>query len=126
MQTPVLEAFTNNASSVKHKLATYTRTDFLYLPVIKLNTLPGVNKTVTAAVSGQGMFFVATTKLTGENLFAGDTFNGDVHKNGIIKGDPEVIASNNTVIRLDQGLDTTESPPTIPLDADLVETQYIV
>ena len=29
-------------------------------------------------------------------------------------------------IRVDQGLDTTDIPVTFPLDADLVETQYIV
>ena len=34
MQTPVLEAFTNDDSSMKSKLVTYSRTDLLYLPVI--------------------------------------------------------------------------------------------
>ena len=126
MQTPVLEAFTNNASSMKHKLATYARTDFLYLPVIKLNTVNVSSNTVTAAVSGKGMFFVATNKETREKLFVvGGVFSGD-DKNGVIKGDPEDIEDNTVVIRLDQGIDHTGKPPTQPLDADLVETQYIV
>ena len=125
MQTPVLEAFTNNASSVKHKLATYARTDFLYLPVIKLNTVNVGSNTVTAAVNGKGMFFVATNKETGTKLFAGAAFSS-TDKNGIIKGDPEDIKNNAVVIRLDQGIDNTGKPPLQPLDADLVETQYIV
>ena len=42
MQTPVLEAFTNNTSMMKSKLITITRTDLLYLPVIVLNPELGV------------------------------------------------------------------------------------
>ena len=42
LQTPVLEAFTNNTSLMKSKLVTITRTDLLYLPVIKLNQSLGV------------------------------------------------------------------------------------
>ena len=35
MQSPVLEAFTNNTSILKHKLMSFPRTNLLYLPVIK-------------------------------------------------------------------------------------------
>ena len=42
MQTPILEAFTNNISSCKSKLITISRTNLLYLPILKLNTkIPG-------------------------------------------------------------------------------------
>ena len=44
LQTPVLEAFTNNTSLMKSKLITITRTDLLYLPVIKMNQSLGVAK----------------------------------------------------------------------------------
>ena len=37
LQTPVLEAFTNNGSSMKSKLMTISRTNILFLPVLKLN-----------------------------------------------------------------------------------------
>ena len=47
LQTPVLEAFTNNTSLMKSKLITITRTDLLYLPVIKLNQSLGVSKYTT-------------------------------------------------------------------------------
>ena len=37
LQTPVLEAFTNNIANMKSKLITLTNNNILYLPVIKLN-----------------------------------------------------------------------------------------
>ena len=40
LQTPILEAFTNNGSSMKSKLLSLTNQNLLYLPVIKLNTVP--------------------------------------------------------------------------------------
>ena len=37
LQTPVLEAFTNNTSNLKTKLVTMSRTNVLYMPVLKVN-----------------------------------------------------------------------------------------
>ncbi len=37
LKTPVFEAFTNNLSSMKHKLLSIPRTNLLYLPTIVLN-----------------------------------------------------------------------------------------
>ena len=37
LQTPVLEAITDNISSMKSQLVTYSRTDLLYLPSMALN-----------------------------------------------------------------------------------------
>ena len=37
LQTPVLEAFTNNTSNLKSKLISMTRTNVLYMPTLKLN-----------------------------------------------------------------------------------------
>mgnify|MGYP003112946760 CR=1 FL=1 len=37
LQTPVLEAFTNNTSNLKTKLVTMPRTNVLYMPILKLN-----------------------------------------------------------------------------------------
>ena len=42
MQTPVLEAFTNNTSNMNSKLITITRTNLLYLPVLKRNSEAGM------------------------------------------------------------------------------------
>ena len=48
LQTPVLEAFTNNASSMKSKLLSISRTNLLYLPVIELLIVILRNMLVTA------------------------------------------------------------------------------
>ena len=37
MQTPVLEAFTNNTATMNSKLLSISRDNLLYLPVLKLN-----------------------------------------------------------------------------------------
>ncbi len=37
LQTPVLEAFTNNTSNLKTKLVSIARTNLLYMPILKLN-----------------------------------------------------------------------------------------
>jgi|TARA_R110000851_G_scaffold236991_3_gene389714 hypothetical protein len=125
MQTPVLEAFTNNASSMKNRLISFSRTDLLYMPVIKLNENTDNSSTVTAAVDGKSMFFVAVDTDTRTNLFAGASFPS-TNRKGIIKGAPEDINNNSAIIRLDQGIDNTAKPATQALDADLVETQYII
>ena len=48
LQTPVLEAFTQNNANINYGLTSYSQLDLLYLPTIKLNTLPDLSKhTVT-------------------------------------------------------------------------------
>ena len=37
LQTPIMEAVTNNIATMKHKLMTFDRTDLLYLTTLKLN-----------------------------------------------------------------------------------------
>ena len=37
LQTPILEAFTNNSANMKSKLVSLTNNNLLYLPVIQLN-----------------------------------------------------------------------------------------
>ena len=37
LQTPVLEAFTNNTATMKSKLITVSNNNLLYLPILKLN-----------------------------------------------------------------------------------------
>jgi len=61
-----------------------------------------------------GAFYVAVDNNT-EQSFSTQT--------GIIPGES---TNGGTYVRIDEGLDTTEIPPTFTIDADLVETQYIV
>ena len=53
--------------------------------------------------------------------FASSPFN----KAGFLNGYSALTDASN-VIRVDQGLDTTEIPATLTLDPELVETQYII
>ena len=109
LQTPVLEAFTNNTSLMKSKLITITRTDLLYLPVIKMNQSLGVAK-----YSVENVVLVTSDETTTNGMTIQDYLNGFDMQGG-------------KVLRADQGLDTNEAGgPAQQLDSDLVETQYIV
>ena len=121
MQAPILEAFTNNMSSMKHKLLSISRTNLLYLPVIKLNELfdPATK-----------MFDDADNSLSGFFLCSVDGDTEDALKelypawtDGIVRGE---FAKGGSYIRVDQGLDTDEISPNYVIDGDLIETQYIV
>ena len=126
LQTPVLEAFTNNASSMKHKLVSIPRTNLLYLPVVRLNeTFEASTGTVASGGSASttlsraaGMFIVAVDKATEDAVYTIDPTG-----TGVLKGEN---TSGGSYVRVDQGLDTTGISPEFLLDADLVETQYIV
>ncbi len=121
MQTPILEAFTNNTSTMKSHLMSLPRTNLLYLPVIRVNDM-GPDSAVTdgsPAGSPTGNFLVAVDKATENALLP-----GGVTFDGLLFG--ERPANRTSMIRLDQGLDTTEISPEFTLDSDLVETQYIV
>jgi len=111
LQTPVLEAFTNNTSSLKSKLMSVARNDYLYLPVIKLNEVASGN----TAKHSSGPFLVTVDN---------DTEVAIGTPSGIMFGYD--VANPNVTIQLDQGLDTTEVASTRGLDTDLKELQYIV
>ena len=116
LQTPVLEAFTNNTSMLKSKLVSIPRTNLLYLPVIKINEIYSTNN----ARHSSGAYLLAVNKDTEEALGIDASSNA---VSGIMYGEN---VGAGTTIRIDQGLDTTEISPAFTIDADLVETQYIV
>ena len=116
LQTPVLEAFTNNGSSMKSKLLSIARNDLLYLPVLKLYDGPGYTVESTA----QAFVILADdSTVTSAIGTAGPTFLP-----GILNGNEPGGGGNS--IRVDQGLDTTEISFSLPLDPDLRETQYLI
>ena len=114
LKTPVFEAFTNNASSMKSKLISISRTNLLYLPVIKLNTELPANKTYSTLNN----FLVSVDNDTTNEI------DGFADKSGILNGNN--VANAGNTIRTDQGLDTDKLSATNPIDADLKETQYII
>lgn len=124
LQTPILEAFSNNASSMKSKLISIARNNLLYLPVIKVNTYTAAfNPAKTLVNNG----YVLAVDLDTELYFN----SGSVVKYDGVSVGPAGILFGNTMagpnfIQLDQGQDTTQIIPSVGLDADLVETQYII
>lgn len=115
LQSPVLEAFTNNASSMKSKLLSISRTDLLYLPMLKVNDQTTSTARYTSLIGSP--YLVAVDSTTETEINSGGSTQG------VING--ETLGSS-TFIRIDQGLDTTEKSPAFSLDEDLIETGYIV
>jgi hypothetical protein len=114
MQTPILEAFTNNASSMKSKLITIPNPSLLYLPVVKLNESYSNDN---ARYSADNVFCVAVDKNTARD---DSSLN---NKAGIFNGEN---LADSKFFRLDQGIDNSAIPATRTLDGSLLETQYII
>ena len=115
LQTPVLEAFTNNTANLNSKLISIARTNLLYLPTMAVNTNFGNDTKLNESIN---MFYVTVDSET--NNVQTDISSA---KQGIINGFDN---SGGSRIRVDQGLDTTEVSQKRNLDSDLVETQYII
>ncbi len=117
LQTPVFEAFTNNASVVKSPLLSILNQNLLYLPVMKLNT--NTNTTSTNTFSGSPFYASGTYYVTSESGSNSNLKN----LSGIFDG---YTREESSAIRVDQGLDTTELPATVDPDPTLIETQFII
>jgi len=116
LRSPVLEAFTNNASSMKSKLITIPRNNLLYLPILNLNEVAEGNST---SKHSSNMFIVAVDTATFNSI--GNSGGSSVA--GVVNGETLV---NGAKIRVDQGLDTTDLSPSLNIDSDLYETQYVI
>jgi len=127
LQTPVLEAFTNNTSMMKSKLVTIGRNDVLYLPMLKLNEEQDGWKrnSDTDQAAANGNKFVVTVD-TATNVPIGASVSPGVWEPAESRGMINGVDAQGTVIRVDQGLDTDEISPSDGLAADLRETQFIV
>ena len=125
MQTPVLEAFTNNTSSLKHKLMSMPQTNLLYLPVIKLDDVnqPAASfssnsllfSEISESTAGNGVYFLPADDATRDELLREAT-----SVNGVLGMDPGLH------IQAIQGQDTTEISFTRDIGSELRETQYII
>ena len=124
LQTPILEAFTDNAGSLKTKLVSYTSMNLLHLPVIKLNQLAQGGAT---KMHSSGSFMIAVDRETeGSTNNANQNsigFNGNEPVAGVIFGES---LTNGSHIRIDQGIDSTEVSAKATLDPDLIEDSYII
>jgi len=114
VQTPVLEAFTNNTSMLKSKLMTVSRTNLLYLPQIVNNTTVGLSSNST-----NNILTVLVDQTTVEDTTI--TATGD-YVNGYRIGD-----TKNPIV-MDQGIvsNAIGDGSSVVLDADLTETQFMI
>ena len=124
LQTPILEAFTNNASSMKSMLLSIPQTNLLYLPLIKLNEKQATTSRNTVAAQANGFFAVGVDADTVKDQNATSAGMGQAGSFGLING--VTPGAGGTHIRLDQGLDTVDISPAATLDPDLKETLYII
>jgi hypothetical protein len=125
MQTPILEAFTNNTSLMKSKLITMTRNNILFMPMFKLNNLDGTG-TLTAVNPSDGYIVLAdlNTEQNGkpnEGLIVMDQ--------GLLRGVGTDSSSDKTNhIAIDQGINSNEGGISFKqaIPDDLVETAFLV
>tara|TARA_R100000664_G_scaffold9276_1_gene15580 strand:- start:1483 stop:2445 length:963 start_codon:yes stop_codon:yes gene_type:complete len=121
LQTPIFEAFTNNAASMKSKLISLTNNNLLYLPIMKLNKEANAFKPTTEGLSTYG---------SGSHVFMVDTETVNqvnTNNSGIPVGVLNAAGGDNTRrLRTDQGINSTELSADLSLDPELKETQYIV
>ena len=109
MQTPILEAFTNNASSLKSKLITIPRNNILYMTVLEAN-----NEIEDSLNDATDMYIVAVDEDTEKAVQGADVgLYGENFTSG-------------KQLRVDQGIDNDAISPKYTLEKDLVETQYNV
>ena len=118
LQTPILEAFTNNTSTMKSKLITITRNDILYLPVLKIfsgtggalaiSTITGLKGTVPLSVDTS----TATSLGSSSGVGVGNFYNA--------------LTATGPAVVVDQGLNTDAISASQPIPSDLFETSYSI
>lgn len=115
LQTPILEALTDNASALKSHLLTIAQTDHLFLPVIKLFVSASGNGTYDNA----GYFAVVVDSDTEKEPDYIQTKEGVFYTHN----KPSTLQHN---IVVHQGLDTAKISPTQDLPAELQESVYMI
>jgi len=128
LQTPVLEAFTNNRASLKSRLISLTNNNLLFLPQLVLNQKAAhVTGMSPDTKLSSGSFLVVVNQVTVTNLLnATDATDiGDVDGSVIIAA-ATPIPTTSRFIRIDQGLNTTKLSGDNRLSAELTELQYMI
>jgi len=138
LQSPVMEAFTNNTAAVNSRLVSYTRSDLLYLPVMKVNTKisptidmysNGLYASSSVPVGG----YIITADAATSNATALQTAGASSEsplvqagRAGVVYGAGSSIATSEN-LTIDQGLDTGEiSVAMLAVGDPLRETQYLI
>jgi hypothetical protein len=120
LMTPVLEAFTNNTSSMKSKLISIPRTNLLFLPVMKINQSSASSTKMNSDLFDGSVAFVVAVDSETEGVFG---YDAGTLRDGVMFGES---STNGSYCRIDQGLDTEDISSRFVIDHDLNETQYII
>jgi hypothetical protein len=115
LQTPILEALTDNASALKSHLLTIAQTDHLFLPIITLFVSASGNGTY----DNQGYYAVAADSDTESDP------NYVKNKEGVFYTHNKGSTVNNNIV-VHQGLDTTKISPVQDLSSELAESVYMI
>ena len=114
LQSPVLEAFTNNTSVLKYQLMSNMRTDLLFLPVLLVNT------NINDFYSSLNSYLVASDTSTVTEV----STTTNLYIDGV-----NPLSANGYGVILDQGLNSDQTDKTVSLstlDRSLYETQYSI
>ena len=125
LTTPVIEALTNNTSTMKTKLLSIPKTNLLYLPVIKINEETSDSSRTDSGGPIPSVFVVSVDSNTDNGVRSGDstTSTGTNVQGVFLSGDG---ISESRSIKVDQGLNTTAISKEFTIDPTLKETQYIL
>tara|TARA_Y100000114_G_C11762192_1_gene330437 strand:- start:1068 stop:2117 length:1050 start_codon:yes stop_codon:yes gene_type:complete len=127
LQTPILEAFTNNTSMMKSRLMTITRNNILYLPIFKLNNRVD-NENATRDPQGD---YILLADLNTQKDPANNPAEIAELARGVLRGHIGGTTPSNDVtnhIAVDQGIDSEEGGISFKTEMpnDLVETAFIL
>jgi len=101
LQSPVMEAATKQASSIKYGLLSITRTDILFMPTLK------ANQKISEALNKKGsVFILAANRETYENL-SSDSVLGEKY---VLE--PNTKTPTRTVV-IESGIDSSERQATL-------------
>ena len=129
LKTPIIEALTNNTSTMKNRLLSIPKTNLLYLPSMLLNE--GTQGTTLSSQSDTLNTYIVCVDSQTDQMFTGDNkLFGDFNlkNNGIFLSNTDTAANQTDpkTIMVDQGMNTTAVPSNFTIDPTLKETQYIV
>jgi hypothetical protein len=119
LQTPILEAFTNNESSMKNKLITLNNQSLRFLPILKINSIQKKTKT---HLSGNFVVCVDQQTVDGRALNRTDYIGYDSdleERDGFING--IAIDDRGSYIKIDAGIDSTSFSE---IDNSLIERTF--
>lgn len=122
MATPILEAMTNNAASMKSKLLTIATKNQLFLPVMKVQTSKPANNSGSFNFGYNGWVVSVESNFSNAATYNALTAsNTPVGTNGILSS-----KDLSNVIRIDQGFDSSYTDNNTELSPDLMELEYNV